>query len=195
MTQAIILLLSFWMSMQIANPTDTKVQEIKNLLLNRDKQIKTLLGPEGSTYTDKQKDELKVIINGIIDYKAMGKIALQTTFDEITEEQRKDFVDVFGQIIRDQSLAKLDIYRASVVYETIEVDGEKAYVKTIASLKDVKTPVSYTMEFKNKEWFITDMIIDNVSTAGSYQKSFQGVIKKKGFDSLMKSLHKRADKI
>jgi phospholipid transport system substrate-binding protein len=173
---------------------DARVKEIKSLLEKRDVEIKNLLGPEGSTYSPEQKDQLKQIINGIIDYDAMAKIALQETYTAITPEQRTEFVEVFGTIIRDQSLAKLDIYRAKVVYETIEVNGNTALVKTVASLKDVKTPVSYTMAEKNGDWMITDMIIDNVSTAESYKSSFQGVIKKKGFESLMKSLRKRAQR-
>ena len=186
-------LVNFEKSTSEESQNDTKkAGEIKVLLENRDEQIKKLLGEEGSSYTDAQMNELKDIINGIIDYDAMAKIALQETYDEITVEQKNEFVEVFGTIIRDQSLAKLDIYRASVNYESIEVENSKAFVKTIASLKDVKTPVSYNMEWKNKKWMITDMQIDNVSTAESYQKSFQGVIKKKGFDSLMKSLRKRA---
>lgn len=171
-----------------------QVAEITSLLKGRDVQIKKLLGAEGSTYTDEQREELKNIINGIIDYDAMAQIALQTTYNEISAEQKKEFVDVFSTIIRDQSLAKLDIYRATVTYDEITVDGVKATVKTTASLKDVKTPVSYSMEKKNKEWMITDMQIDNVSTAESYQKSFQGVIRKKGFDALMKSLRKRVER-
>jgi len=186
-------LVNFEKSTSEESQNDTKkAGEIKVLLENRDEQIKKLLGEEGSSYSDAQMNELKDIINGIIDYDAMAKIALQETYDEITVEQKNEFVEVFGTIIRDQSLAKLDIYRASVNYESIEVENSKAFVKTIASLKDVKTPVSYNMEWKNKKWMITDMQIDNVSTAESYQKSFQGVIKKKGFDSLMKSLRKRA---
>lgn len=174
--------------------SDQRVKEIKSLLEKRDVEIKTLLGPEGSSYTSDQKEKLKQIINGIIDYEAMAKTALQQTYDTLTAEQRKEFVDVFGTIIRDQSLAKLDIYRADVVYESIEVNGNTAFVKTMASLKDVKTPVSYTMAPKNGEWMITDMIIDNVSTAESYKSSFQNVIKKKGFESLMNSLRKRAQR-
>jgi len=186
-------LVNFEKSTSEESQNDTKkAGEIKVLLENRDEQIKKLLGEEGSSYSDAQMNELKDIINGIIDYDGMAKIALQETYDEITVEQKNEFVEVFGTIIRDQSLAKLDIYRASVNYESIEVENSKAFVKTIASLKDVKTPVSYNMEWKNKKWMITDMQIDNVSTAESYQKSFQGVIKKKGFDSLMKSLRKRA---
>ncbi|TNE73473.1 ABC transporter substrate-binding protein [bacterium] len=176
----------------VQNSSDARVKEIKNLLEKRDVEIKALLGAEGSTYTDAQKDKLKEIINGIIDYDAMAQVALQETYSEITVEQKTEFVDVFGTIIRDQSLAKLDIYRAKVTYESIEVEGNTAYVKTMAELKDVKTPVSYSMAYKGGQWMITDMVIDNVSTADSYKTSFQRVIKKKGYESLMKSLRKRA---
>jgi phospholipid transport system substrate-binding protein len=38
------------------------------------------------------------------------------------------------------------------------------------------------------------MEIDDVSTAGSYHRQFQRIINQKGFDSLMNSLRKRADR-
>ena len=44
-------------------------------------------------------------------------------------------------------------------------------------------------------WMITDMSIDNVSTADSYNRQFQGIIRKRGFDALLTSLRKRAERI
>lgn len=165
--------------------------QIKEMLQNRDRQIKKLVGPEGTTYTQKQKDELKNIINNIVDYSAMAKVALQKTYDTLSTSQRKEFVDTFSQVIRDQSLNKLDIYRAKVTYKKIDVTGDSAYVKTVAELKNVRTPVSYTMERENGKWYITDFIIDNVSTAKSYQRTFQNYLAKKGYDSLLAVLKKR----
>lgn len=173
---------------------DKENESIKTLLVNRDKEIKKLLGPEGSTYDDAQKEKLKSIINGIVDYEAMAKLALEQYYDSVEEAKRKEFVQLFAEIIRDQSLNKLDIYRAEVVYTSISVNGDSAMVETMATLKDVRTPVSYTMFKQKGEWVITDMIIDNVSTAKSYRRSFQTHIKKKGFDSLLASLRKRADR-
>ena len=46
---------------------------IKMMLEARDTQIKTILGPKGSEYTEAQRDTLKSIINGIIDFEAMSK--------------------------------------------------------------------------------------------------------------------------
>lgn len=169
-------------------------EDIKSLLLERDQQIKELVGPEGTSYTDQQRDKMKEIINGVIDFEAMSKEALATTYDTISTDKRDEFVDLFSTIVRDQSLNNLDIYRAEVTYRDITVEGDQARVETLATLKNVRTPVNYEMHFKNGEWVITDMEIDDVSTAGSYNRQFQRIINQKGFESLMNSLRKRAER-
>ncbi len=169
---------------------------VRELLEDRDDEIKQLMGPKGTEYTQEQRDKLKDIINGIIDYRAMAEKALQRTYDTLSTDERAEFVDLFSTIIRDQSLNKLDIYRAEVKYENITVEGDSAVVKTIAQLEKVRTPVTYQMKYEkqNKQWVVTDMIIDDVSTAGSYQRQFQNIIRKKGYDSLVETLRKRASK-
>jgi phospholipid transport system substrate-binding protein len=188
------------MGFMFLNPTNSFAQldssTVRNLLEERDNEIKDLLGPKGTEYTQEQRDKLKDIINGIIDYRAMAQQALQDTYDTLSTEQRTEFVDLFSTIIRDQSLNKLDIYRADVKYEQINVEDNAATVKTLAQLEKVRTPVSYEMKFNgpNNQWVVTDMIIDDVSTAGSYQRQFQNIIRKKGYDSLLETLRKRAAK-
>jgi len=175
-----------------AGITDHDSAEIKQLLEQRDKQIKKLLGPKGTDYTQQQKNKLKDIINGIVDYKAMAQYALQTTYDTLSQDNRREFVDLFSTIVRDQSLNKLDIYRADVTYKEIDMNGDSAKVNTVAVLDKVRTPVNYQMVYKGNEWKITDMVIDDVSTAASYRRSFQTIIRKKGYDYLLKTLKKRA---
>lgn len=168
--------------------------EIRDLLDRRDREIKEIMGPKGTEYTQEQRQKLKDIINGIIDYDAMARFALQETYDTLSQDQREEFVDLFSTIIRDQSLNRLDIYRAQVVYNQIEVEGDSAFVKTTAVLDKVRTPVSYDMYYSESsgQWVITDMAIDEVSTAGSYRRQFQSIIRKKGYNSLLEILRKRA---
>lgn len=169
---------------------------VRDLLEERDDEIKELMGPKGTEYTQQQRDKLKDIINGIIDYRAMAAHALQDTYDTLSTEERTEFVDLFSTIIRDQSLNKLDIYRAEIKYESITVDSDSAVVQTLAQLEKVRTPVTYHMKYEEdvKQWVVTDMIIDDVSTAGSYRRQFQNIIRKKGYDSLVETLRKRASK-
>lgn len=180
----------------IASTTGLSAQQtesdVKQLLENRDQEIKELLGPEGTEYTDDQRARLKDIINGIIDFTAMAKTALQGTYDTLSSESQNEFVDLFSTIIRDQSLNKLDIYRADVQYDLINVNGDEARVETMAELDEIRTPVYYDMYYTGNEWVITDMAIDDVSTADSYQKQFSRIMNKRGFDGLMDVLRKRA---
>jgi len=176
-------------SIAMGNPS-----QIRSLMQKRDAEIKTLIGPKGTKHSSEQTQKLKSIINDMVDFEAMAKTALQDTWNQATPAQRTEFVELFSKIIRDQSLAKPDIYRASVNYESIDVNGQKAIVKTTATFENVKTPVSYTMINRNNKWYITDIIIDNVSTAASYQRSFQSTIRKNGFASLIDALRKRANR-
>lgn len=165
---------------------------IQAMLEERDEEIKSILGPEGSEYTDEQRETLKAIINGVIDFEAMSITALEDTYNTISEEQRTEFVELFSTIIRDNSLTKLDIYRATVTYNDITIDGDEALVQTMAELDEVRTPVEYKMKWEGGEWVITDMSIDDVYTAESYNRQFQRIIARRGFDALMDSLRRRA---
>jgi phospholipid transport system substrate-binding protein len=167
-------------------------QEIRTMMNDRDAEIKELLGPEGNQYTQEQRDRLKDIINDNIDYRSMAQQALGATYEEISEEQREEFVDLFSTIIRDNSLNRLDIYRAEVSYNGINVSGDSASVETTAQLDNVRTAVDYIMQRSNNGWMITDISIDQVSTADSYNRQFQNIIRRHGFDALMESLQRRA---
>ncbi len=186
---AFILLFVVWLPVEAQSPDATAIRQ---LMERRDRQIKTLLGPSGSTYTESQREQLKEIINGIMDYDAMARIALQESYNTATPAQRTEFVKLFSQVIRDQSLAKLDVYRAQVVYDNITTDGRKAKVETTAIFNNVRTPVWYNLEKRGTGWVITDMAVDNVSTAESYRRSFQSVIRRRGFDGLLENLRRRA---
>jgi len=171
-------------------------EAVKQLLENRNQQIKKILGPKGTKYSKKQREELKNVINGIIDYRAMAKYALQDTWNKITPQKRDEFVKLFSQIIRDHSLNQLDIYRANITYRSISINGDSATVKTLATRKDIRKNVVYKLFYKQNKakWVVTDFLINDVSTAGSYRRQFQNIIEKNGFNKLMDILRKRASR-
>lgn len=185
-----ILLLALWFIPSVS--AQTEADNIRTMLEARDQEIKELLGPSGTEYTQEQRDQLKDIINDVINYRSMAEYALGDTFNEINDEEREEFVSLFSTIIRDNSLNRLDIYRAEVIYNNIEVEDNSAFVETTAILEDVRTSVDYDLERFNENWMVTDIIIDQVSTADSYQRQFQSIIRQRGFDALMESLRRRA---
>lgn len=173
------------MAFQVKHP-------VVDLLKKRDSQIKTIVNSSDSLDSD-TRDKLSLLVNEIIDFDEMSKQALGSTYSEITTEKRTEFVDVFGTIVRDQSLKNLNIYKAEVTYDSVEIASDTVHVTTTAKINDVTTPVSYVMLNKpEKGWVVIDMAVDNVSTVDGYRRSFQRNISRKGFDSLLSSLKKRA---
>jgi len=167
---------------------------IQQMLEQRDQQIKSILQGD-TTFTSQQREELKTLINGVIDFRAMGQQALGPFWSDLSEAQRTEFVDVFRDIVRSQSLADLEVYNSQVTYNGIDVQGDSAFVRTTTDYQGTSAEVAYVLERQEGTWLAEDIIVDDVSTAGSYARSFQTVVRKRGFDALMNSLRKKREQI
>ncbi len=186
----ILLLIVSGLSTTAVAQSQDGASEIQQLLEERDDEIKRVLG-DSDRLSDAQREQLKDVINQGIDFEGMARFALGSFWNETTRQQRDEFVDVFSQIVRTQSLSNLDVYRSTVTYEDVTVDGDSAHVTTTTVYDGVPTEVRYAMARKDGEWRVQDIILDDVSTAEGYARSFQTVIRKRGFDALMTSLNKK----
>lgn len=174
-----------------ASVAQSPSDEIRALLEERDADIKRLLDSAGAE--DERRSRLMNVVNGIIDFDAMGREALGTHWDGLTPAQRSEFVSVFSDIVRRQSVADLDVYRSNVRYDEIAVSGSTAFVETVTTYREADTPVVYEMHVNDGSWMITDIVLDEVSTAEGYARSFQSLIRKRGFDTLMEKLREKRD--
>ena len=141
-----LLLVTLYPNLVLAQFSDAAA-DVRELMESRDQKIKQLLDNEGTNNSTNQRDELKDIVNGIIDFNEMAKTALEATYDTISVEERTEFVQLFSSIIRDQSLANLEIYRATVSYERIEGTKDSVYVETLAEWDNIRTPLHIVQEF------------------------------------------------
>ncbi|MFB6230329.1 MAG: phospholipid-binding protein MlaC [Salinibacter sp.] len=171
-------------------PSATEAK-IRQMLEERDQQIKTILKGEDGDYTAKQRERLKGLINGVIDFRIMGKRALGPYWDDLSTEQRAEFIDVFRDVVRAQSMSDLGVYNSEVTYGQIQVQGDSAFVRTTTKYEGRTTPVEYVLERRGGKWRAEDIIIDGVSTAEGYARSFQNIIRKRDFQTLMESLRKK----
>lgn len=187
-------------------------EEVREILVTqlekRDQEIKQLIGDQKDEVQGEKREELSRMVFDLLDAEALAAFALQDTFQVINEEDRERFIDLFGRILRDQSLANLDIYRAEISYDsvglaspnlvrpTVDLTDITYVVYTKAKFEDVETPVVYVMaEDQNSTWRILDMSIDDVYTGESYRRQFQSIMRSRGFQPLLESLQRRADRI
>ena len=169
----LILVQSFQVS-GIAAVEESPVEIIKN----RNKTVEEIIGNKDEVKGE-TKERLKDIINSFMDFNELSRLALGKYWKERTKQEKRDFVNVFQQLIRNSSVKKLEIYRADrMVYEEPEINGSKAKVTTIAYKKRKQFEITYKMHKVDNEWKTYDMEIDGVSTARSYRDSFYKQIAK-----------------
>lgn len=178
------------LTLAAALPSQAQQAEVRALLQQRDRDVKAVLGTR-STFTDAQRDQLKELLNGAIDFREMSIHALDNEWNDLSSDQKRAFVDAFSQVVRNQSLSNLAIYRADVRYNEIRVEGDEATALTTTTLDGKTARVDYELLKRNGEWRIVDIILDDVSTAGSYNRQFKRVFQRKGYDGLMDVLQRR----
>lgn len=178
-----------------AAPAFAQGSEIERMLRARDAEIKAIVGTSGAI-PDAKREQLREVVNGVIDFEAMARQALGDFWADLSPAQRTEFVRTFGDVVRAQSLADLDLYRARVTYGEVEVTGATAIAHTTARSGDVNVDMDYALARKGDGWVVTDIVIDGTSTVGGYATSFQRVLRRQGVEAgyarLMESLRKRA---
>lgn len=173
--------------------SNTAASEIRERLETRDQEIKAILNGSDESFTSEQRARLKELINGVIDFKTMARTALGPHWDDLTPEKQKEFADTFRDVVRAQSMSDLGVYNSEVTYDQIDVQNDSAFVRTRTKYEGRTTPVDYVLNRRNGKWLAEDIVIDGVSTAEGYARSFQNIIRKHGFETLMKSLKKKQD--
>lgn len=188
MISILILVQSFQVS-GIAAVEESPVEIIKN----RNKTVEEIIGNKDEVKGE-TKERLKDIINSFMDFNELSRLALGKYWKERTKQEKRDFANVFQQLIRNSSVKKLEIYQADrMVYEEPEINGSKAKVTTIAYKKRKQFEITYKMHKVDNEWKTYDMEIDGVSTARSYRDSFYKQIAKTSYKEMYDKLVKKLE--
>ena len=69
-------------------------EDIRRMLVERDQEIKQILGDDDEL-TDEERDKLQKVVNENIDFRYMGRRALGPHWKDLTEDQRNRFLDTF----------------------------------------------------------------------------------------------------
>ncbi len=171
--------------------------QIEQMLRERDRQIKAIVGERGQP-SAADRERLRAVVNDAIDFRAMSRVALGPFWSDLSSAQQRAFVDRFGEVVRAQSLSDLELYRARVTYDGIDVSGETAVARTRAAHEGRQIRVDYALHRVDGDWRVTDITIDGTSTADGYARSFQRVMRRDGvetgFERLMTSLQRRLER-
>lgn len=147
----------------------------------------------GSPQEAKQKDEIKAMAAGLLDYEELSKRSLAQHWDKLTAAQRKDFVSTLRELIERNYVKQLRTnLDYQVLYKDEEVDGDSATVSTVVKVKskgrDTDAEIIYKMHKVGSEWRVWDVVTDEVSLVRNYRTQFSKIITQQSYDALIKKM-------
>ena len=164
-----------------------------DMVRSRNQQVQRILQAHpGDTVKGPDRERLKDVINGLIDFDELSRRALGRNWDARTPAQRTEFVGVFRELVRASSVRKLGVHRAdSISYRPAQVNGAQATVTTIAWKDRKSAEIVYQMHQVGGEWKAWDVIVDGSSTMRTYRDSFTKEINSSGYDAMFSRLKDR----
>lgn len=184
----VVFFTTLFITVAVRSDNDSPLEVIKS----RNQTVENILEGEGEEVDAATREKLKDVINGLMDFRELSRLALGKYWDDRTEQEKKEFVNTFEQLIRNSSVKKLEIYKADrMEYLQPEINGDKAKVTTIAYKVRKQVEILYKMHKVNGEWKVYDMEIDGLSTARNYRDSFYKQIAKTSYNEMYQKLQDR----
>ena len=144
-----------------------------------------------------RREKLQGIVDKKFDYIEMAKRALATNWNDRTPEERKEFSDAFGRLLKNTYITKIERYtdeRVDYVHEDITENGV-ATVKTLIVKKEDSIPVDYKLLKKQQDWLCYDFVIENISMIRNYRSQFAKIIKDSSYEKLLERMKDKIKKL
>jgi len=190
MKKILIILLILLFTSSIAFSVLSPKEQIKKTV---DNVISILKDPKykGEKNSHQRRTALRNEIGKVLDFEEMAKRSLGVYWKERTPQEKKEFVDLYKDLLIRSYSGKIESYTdEEIIYtdERIE-NGKYAEVKTKIITKDKKEiPIDYKLYFNGKEWKVYDLVIEGVSLVSNYRSQFNKIIRNHSYQDLVKRM-------
>jgi phospholipid transport system substrate-binding protein len=154
--------------------------------------VKTLEEPElkREGKTRERRAAVRRIAEDIFDFTETAKRSLGRHWQPRTPAERKEFVDLFANLLERSYLSKIELYNGEkIAYLGDSVDGDQATVRTkIMTRQGTEVPVDYKMYRQGERWLVYDVVIEGVSLIANYRTQFNKIIQTSSYQELVRKM-------
>jgi phospholipid transport system substrate-binding protein len=153
-----------------------------------------LKGPDKS---EAKKQSIRAVVDEVIDWEEMSRRSLGIHWQKRSDEEKREFVRLFSQLIEKTYRDKVEDYAGEKVnYVGEKIDGEYAEVESrILTSKNTEIPVNYKMNRKQDKWWVYDIVIEGVSFVNNYRTQFNSILASSSYPGLVKQLKAKTEKV
>ena len=166
----------------------------QEFIQDRQAKVTDLLKKPASSARDEQ---IAAVLDGMLDYDRLAREALSQHWANLEESQRKEFTELLKKLVQrnyERNIKNIQGYSVEYLGETA-ADGSAVIVRTrAASKKNRREPpveIDYRLEQVGDEWRVCDIVTEGSSLVRNYRSQFNRIIKKDGYDALVKRLQEK----
>jgi phospholipid transport system substrate-binding protein len=151
----------------------------------------------GEAMAAERREKLSKTLSELFSFEEMAKRSLGRHWKDRTQEERKEFTEVFSKLIEASYIGKIEKYTdEKVVYSDVKIKEKVAMVKTrIVKKSGGIIPVSYKlMHSENGDWQVYDVVIVGISMVRSYRTRFDNALNSSTYDEFIVKLKEKAEK-
>lgn len=148
---------------------------------------------KGSEMKEEKKGLIRKAVDERFDWEEMARRSLARHWTKRTEEEKREFMALFAQLVERTYLERVEGYSGEkVAYEGETVEGDYGIVDVkITTSKETEIPVRYRVRKKGDVWLVYDVYIEGVSLVNNYRVQFNNIIAKSSYGMLIKRLKKK----
>ena len=160
-----------------------------------DKMIAILSDPDlkGPDKVEEKRRRLRQVVDERFDWEEFSRRTLAKHWRKRTDEEKREFVPLFGMLIERTYMDKVEDYSGEKVrYEDEKVKGKYGLVKAKVVTNDKREiDVDYRLKYKGSDWYVYDVKVVGVSLVKSYRVQFNDIIMQSSYEELVKRLKEK----
>ena len=190
---AVVFILVFGLAVPglAGEPTD-------HIKMTIDKVIAILADPDlqAPEMATERRRLIRLAADERFDWREMSRRALARHWKKRTDEEKKEFVPLFADLLERTYMNRVENYSGeNVIYDGEKVKGNYSLVSVkVSTSKDAEIPVQYRLQKKGDEWLIYDVSIEGVSLVNNYRTQFNSIILRSSYEGLVEKLKEKTAK-
>lgn len=139
--------------------------------------------------SDIRRQAIEQVIRDFVSYQDMARRSLGVTWVSLNESERREFIELFIQLLRDALACRIHDYSTTpITYLSEQRAGLFAEVHTVFRGEKVDTFIDVRLVNRSGDWRMYDAVIDGVSLLENYRAQFSQVIRAASYVGLVRTI-------
>lgn len=177
-----------------ANPVFAAVSPKAQVQATVDQVIEVLR--DGKLQGTPRREALSKLIRARFDFVIMSQRTLGKYWRDATPAEQERFVTLFSDLLEVSYIGRIEAYSDETVnYLAEKIDADRAEVATLVRSGGTDIPIDYRMVQKGADWFVYDVVVEEISLIKNYRSSYGEIVRKEGFARLFERMEEKIEEL